>query len=81
MTDVTEHGFRPGGYEVFEIESLDIAQWCPDDHAATPPTQVHLEIRIRGLALPLVARFKSPVTISILIEQLTRHRNEVWPKI
>ncbi len=80
MTKTTDHGFRPGGYEVFDIESLDIGQWTPDPAGRHPPTQVHVEIRIKGLPTPLVMRFKSPDTLGRLIEQLMRHRDEVWPR-
>lgn len=79
MTTVTDHGFKPGGYAFWDIESLDIGQWSPDEKGQTPPTQVHLELRVQGLPVPLVVRFKSPETLGVLIEQLIRHRKEVWP--
>jgi hypothetical protein len=79
MPQTTEYGFRPGGFVAYEIESFDIGQWCPDPNGVGPPTQVHLTIRIKGLDVPLVARFKSPMTIGILIEQLTQHSRAVWP--
>lgn len=74
-----DHGFKPGGYAFFDIESLEIAQWCADDKAELPPSQVHMEIKIKGQSTPLIMRFKSPDTLGTFIEQLARHRREVWP--
>jgi len=80
MTTTEERGFQPGGFVAYEIESFEIAQWTPDPEGLDPPTQVHFIIRIRGLDTPLVARFKGPETLRILIQQLKRHFREVWPK-
>ena len=79
MTIVTEPGFKTGDFQIYEIEGIDIAQWSHDREGLDPPTQVHLSIKVRGLAIPLVARFKSPKTLGIVIEQLARYRKEVWP--
>lgn len=77
---IIHHGFRPGPFAGFEIDSLEIAQWMPDPDGRGQPTQVHLTIRVKGLEdMPFVMRFKGPGTITALIEQLTQHRDEVWP--
>lgn len=80
MTKTPEHGFRRGPFAAFEIESLNISQWCPDDKAQVPPTQVHIEVHVKGLKAPLAMRFKGPDTLGALIQQMTRHRREVWPQ-
>lgn len=79
MPKTEEHGYRPGPFIAWEIESLNIAQWSPGVEPGSPPTQVHLEIHVRGLPLPMVMRFKGPETLTAIIAQLTRHRDEVWP--
>lgn len=79
MTKFTDHGFKPGGYLFFDIQSINISQWSPDPSPGGPVTQVHLGIRISEIDYPLIARFKGPETLGVLIEQLTRHRREVWP--
>ncbi len=79
MPKIEDHGFRPGEVVYLEIGSLEVASWCPDDKAQVPPTQVHLLIRLKGIDIPQVMRFKGPDTLGILIEQLTRYRREVWP--
>lgn len=79
MTKITDHGFKPGGYEFLEIESLEVAQWCRDSEGKLPPEQVHMQVNVKGSRVPFVMRFKSPETLGLLIEQLTRHRREVWP--
>ena len=79
MTNSTDHGFKPGGYAIYDVEEIDIGQWVPTPDGSGPPTQVHMELKVRGMSAPFVMRFKGPETISLLIEQLTRHRDEVWP--
>lgn len=81
MTKVEEHGFKPGGYAIFEIESITFAQWCPGPDGQGQPTQVHMEIRVKGLPTPLVMRFKGPDTLGKFIQQMQRHRCEVWPHV
>jgi len=56
-----------------------LAAWCPDDKAELPPEQVHLSFIVPGLKYPLTMRFKSPDTLSFLIEELAEYRREVWP--
>ncbi len=62
-----------------EIEEIHIGSWCPLPDGRGPATQVHMTIRIRGLDIPLVLRFKGPVTLDRLIDSLERHRYDVWP--
>jgi hypothetical protein len=79
MRKTTEHGFKPGGYLFFDVIEFDVGQWCPDAEAKVPPTQVHLTLVVREFQFPFVVRFKSPATLGLLIEQLARHGNGVWP--
>jgi hypothetical protein len=81
MTEPETHdqGFQPLADPVFDIEYLDVAAWCPDVAGLAPPEQVHLRLKIRGLKPLVVARFKSPDTLAVVIEQLCRYRREVWP--
>jgi len=82
---ITHHGFRPGPFEFKELDSLEIAAWCPDSGVSTLaaqslPQQVHLTLKVKGLRVPFVVRFKSPDTLGFLIEELARYRQFVWPK-
>lgn len=76
---VTSHGFSPGNYAFYDVEDIEIGQWCRDSLAELPPEQVHLTMNVRGIKAPLVVRFKGPDTLGALIEQLIQHRREVWP--
>ncbi len=77
--EVIHHSYQPGPFVAYEIESLNIAQWSPEPLPGGQVTQVHLEIHVRGLPIPLVLRFKDPDTLTAIIQQLIQHRNEVWP--
>lgn len=72
-------GFSPGLVVFHEIESFNIAAWCPDGEAKTRPVQVHLVLSIKGFPAPVVMRFKSPDTLGFIIEELACYRREVWP--
>lgn len=80
---ITDHGPVMGSelaaMEVMEVEGIDIAAWCPDAHAQEKPEQVHLRLDIKDQKAGILIRFKSPRTLDILIEQLTRYRKQVWP--
>lgn len=73
-------GFSPGLMQFFEIDNWQIAAWCKDGKAATPPVQVHLIFKIKGRPFPFVLRFLGPDTLGFLIEELNRYRSEVWPE-
>ena len=78
--EVTYGGFSSGLVKFLEVDETRIASWCPDDEAKLPPQQVHLIVKLKGLAdVPLVLRFKSPDTLGFFIEELARYRREVWP--
>lgn len=81
MTKTTQGGFQPGPFAGLEIESLEIASWCPTPDASGPATQVHMTIRLKGIDLPLIMRFKGPATLGLLIDKLTEYRREVWPNV
>lgn len=76
---VVHYGYRPGEAAYVQIDELHIAAWCPDDHALEPPTQVHMEIKIKDVEIPMMARFLGPDTLGWLIEQLANYRYYVWP--
>ncbi len=62
------------------IDNIDIAAWCPDQHAKEAPTQVHMKFTIVGLQeFPLTVRFLSPDTLGFFVEELARYRKLVWP--
>lgn len=71
---------KPAETGVLGMPEVEISAWCRDPDALYPPEQVHLMIRIPGLEMPLIMRFKSPDTLGFLIEELTRYRRTVWPK-
>jgi hypothetical protein len=68
-----------------EIETIDFYQWSPGTpEENNKPEQVHMVVKLvapgNSRPIHLLMRFKSPATISEVIDQLTMHRNEVWPK-
>jgi len=76
-----EHGPRSlAGLAFLEIESLDVAEWCPTPDGSGRPEQVHLVITVAGAPAPLRMRFKSARTIGRLINALRKHRDNVWPQ-
>lgn len=78
MSTVEESGYSKAPSRVYEINSLEVAQWSPSVEPG-PATEVHLLIEMEGLPFPLVMRFKSPDTLKLMIEQMIQHRREVWP--
>lgn len=60
------------------IAEFNIAAYSTDDKGETPPSQVHLLLKIEGLPSPAVLRFKGPDTLGFLIEELARYRAHVW---
>lgn len=72
-------GFKPGLLQYLDVDSIDIASWCPDAAAQLPPEQVHFILKVKDLDYPFVIRFKSPDTLGFLIEELARYRRDVWP--
>ena len=63
------------------IEYYRVASWspAPASQQNAPLEAVVLEIKMRGLNLPLAVRFKSPAAVDELIDALLRHRADVWP--
>ena len=76
---VVHHGYRPGEFNILEIDELGMAAWCPDEFALAPPTQVHMQIRLKDVDIPMVVRFIGPDTLGWFIEQLANYRHYVWP--
>lgn len=72
-------GYSPGGFEIRQAESIEVAAWCHDQRATLPPEQVHLILKVEGGRFPVVMRFKSPDTLGFLIEELASYRRYVWP--
>jgi hypothetical protein len=83
MTLVTKHG--PSAVpqaDYYEVpDQAGVFEWSPDPvPGRSPATQVHLHLG--GPPGPVwVVRFKSPRTLSALIEALVEHRNNVWPDL
>jgi hypothetical protein len=75
-----EHGPTPlAGVAMFQIEDLNVAEWCPTPDGTGRPEQVHVVIRVTGFPHPFVMRFKSPHSIGRFINNLRKHRDSVWP--
>jgi len=70
---------RLEGVAFFEIEDITIAEWCPTPDGTGPPEQVHMAFRVKGFPHAFVMRFKSPRTIGRVINNLRKHRDNVWP--
>lgn len=75
-----EHGPQSlAGVAFMEIEEVHVAEWCPTPDGSGPPEQVWMTIKVKGVDAQLVLRFKSPRTIGRLINNLRKHRDNVWP--
>lgn len=73
-------GLKQVPYAYFEVESFEVAGWCPDAEAQEPMEQVHLLLHIKDLSeYPVIVCFKSSDTIGFMIEELAAFRHEVWP--
>ena len=83
MTLVTKSG--PSAIEeadYYEVpESQHIYSWSPDPAPGrSPATQVHLHFG-EPPGTVFVVRFKSPRSLSAIIDALTEHRDYVWPNL
>lgn len=73
---------KPGFKQLYEPQ-FEIAAWCRDPNAATPPEQLHFIIHWPAGwddIPPMAIRFKSPDTLGFFIEELARYRIEIWPE-
>lgn len=71
---------KPGIVHFLDVESLEVAAWCPDTEAQQPPEQVHMILRLQDLEdVPFLIRFKSPDTLGFIIQELVTYRRQVWP--
>lgn len=61
------------------IEEIFVGSWCPACDGKGPATEVHLQLKIRGIDTPLTFRCKTAKAVNQLIASLERHRNDVWP--
>lgn len=75
----TERRAPPPGTKFVDVESLDVASWCPTPDASGPATQVHVIVRVPGAEL--VMRLKSARAVQELIDALAEHRNYTWPEV
>jgi hypothetical protein len=78
------------GMVFLEIEEIGASSFCPDSNdASTPATQVHMTLRVKGVAdylgIPktirpptMVARFLGTGTLDAFIEALIEHRTYVF---
>jgi hypothetical protein len=74
------HGPRSvAGLAYFEVEEINVAEWCPTPDGTGRPEQVHMTLTVKGFPNPFVMRFKSARTIGRLINNLRKHRDGVWP--
>lgn len=75
-----ESGPRSLAGEVFiDIEEIHVASWCPTPDGTGRPTQVWLTLKLKGMEGHLRLRFTSPRTIGRVINNLRKHRDDVWP--
>ena len=68
--------------DYYEVpEETNTYSWSPDPvPGRSPSTQVHLHFG-KPPGTVFMVRFKSPRSITALIEALTAHRNDVWPNL
>lgn len=68
--------------DYYEVpEETHVYSWSPDPEPGRGPvTQVHLHLG-KPPGPVLLVRFKSPRTLSALIEALMDHRADVWPNL
>lgn len=66
-----------------EFEHLEVYSWTPERDGKGKPEQVHLkmDVKIAGVPLTLVQRYKGKGALNSLIDALTKHREEVWPTL
>lgn len=78
-----EHHNKPRNVDqaFAEIDSLEVYEWHPLPEGRGQPTQVHVIIRLKDMAVPLVMSFKRPLTIDHFIAALQQHRESVWGKL
>lgn len=79
MEDATKF---EGRYQLsIPLEGYTVAEWCPDQHAREPPTQVHLIVPVgRPVNHTLVIRLKSRRALDELVATLNKHGDSVWPR-
>jgi hypothetical protein len=81
MPEIERHGFRPAPdpRRLAELESVQVAEWCPTPDGTGPAEQVHLVLRVKGLEdLPLVMRFKTGPAVDAIADALLLHRQNVF---
>ena len=67
------------GFLKGKVHEIEIAEWHPLLDGQGKPTQLHVTLRIDGVDLPIVTRFKEPGTRDNCIEALASHLYSVWP--
>ena len=77
---VTHHQNTNCNELVFPIESYTVAAWTPERDGKGTCTEVHVELRGRGMERPFVLRLKSRERVQNFIDLLTEYRDIVWPK-
>lgn len=80
MTDEETEVQNLEGMAFLEIEEITVHEWHALPDGGGPPLQVHMVIKVAGLAGPLIMRFKGPHSIGRLIGALRKHRDNVWPQ-
>ena len=68
------------GMVYYQIDEIEVAEWSPHSLGeGGSASQVVMLVHVKGLDAPLLVRYKSPRTITELIDALTHHRDNVWP--
>ncbi len=80
MPETTRHGPKNmAGMEFYDIDSFDVASFCPDSNdASTPATQVHVTVKLKRIPTPLVMRYHGPDSLDAHIEAMIEHRTYVF---
>jgi len=66
------------GVEFYELDEVEVREFHELPDGQGEPTQVHLNVRLKGFPAAFVLRFKSGRPIDELIVALITHRKRVF---
>lgn len=72
----------PSALHGLTLNSYAVGSWCasPDGTGKATAVGLSLEVQWNGeQTFDLVLRLKSPAAVDTLIQQLLRHKRDVWP--
>ncbi len=62
----------------FKCLGYTVGSWCPNSDGSGPTTAVAIEFEIEGM-MPLILKLNTPQAVDTLIQNLLRHKRDVWP--